>query len=237
MAPVRSGASRKPGHTRFNIHTPHPPGGDSAHRRTLAAALVHPGREATPDDVALVARHLADTLSAKELRRIARDGMGFRVTEGSVGHQKPEWNAMAARGYSAGNAVGGRPGTYDEATREVIIATIPTPTGARRVPDSTDSTSADVALHELGHGINRREALPGQYLSESPAFEAAYVADAGHGPLAGPYYHQLRRRADKYDGARDEAFAESFAMFVRQPDKMHREYPGLYAYFEKLLSG
>jgi hypothetical protein len=150
--------------------------------------------------VALVTRHLADTLSAKELRRIARDGMGFRVTEGSVGHQMPELNAMAARGYSAGNTLGDRPGTYDEATREVIIATIPTPTGARRVPDSTDSTSADVALHELGHGINRREALPGQQLSESQEFKTAYLADANHGPLAGSYYHQIRHIGDEFDG-------------------------------------
>ena len=92
--------------------------------------------------------------------------------------------------------------------------------------------STDVLIHELAHGLNYTETRNGVRPSDSEAFKSAYAADAGKGPLASDYYHN---KGGETTGAygRDEAFAESFAMFKAQPDLMKQQSPNLYHFMQQ----
>jgi len=66
------------------------------------------------------------------------------------------------------------------------------------------------------------------WASDKENFKQAYDKDAGKGPLADSYYHQ-----DNIAAGRDEAFTESHAEFLTDPDTMKARYPNLYSYWER----
>ena len=177
----------------------------------------------------MVADHVAKTIPLQELKELENAGVTFDVTRGDI---TTEWPALASqqpRGYGASQVWTGRPGTYRASSKQVIIATQDGPDGTRVMPGSDTSTSADVLAHETGHALNY---LPlSGHVSDSEAFKAAYL-----GPMSGrlsddPYYHQQ----DTASG-RDEAFAESHAMFLTTPAELKAESPTLYAYWQDRLA-
>ena len=125
----------------------------------------------------------------------------------------PGWTWDAVSGTVAGN-------------NEVVIATHAGDNGERELPDTRQSSSADVTLHEIGHAINRQASWG--WASDKEDFKQAYDKDAGKGPLSEPYYHQ-----DDTAAGRDEAFAESHAEFLTEFGVMKARYPNLYSYWER----
>ena len=85
-------------------------------------------------------------------------------------------------------------------------------------------------LHEAAHAYNRTGV--GGMRSDQADFKAAYAADAGTGRLAQPYYHQKDASGADTAGGRDEAFAESGAIYATHPEQMQAQYPHLYAYWQ-----
>ena len=104
------------------------------------------------------------------------------------------------------------------------------PNGTRRMPDDRDSASVDALMHETGNGVNYRDSI-WRNVSNSDSFKAAYDQDSHTGRLAQPYYHQ----DNDGQAGRDEAFAESFAMYTKDPAAMQRDYPHLYAFFQNFM--
>ena len=205
------------------------PGGTPAEQRLqVAEQLVHTGGTATGADKDAVARHLAGTMSLSQLRQMQQSGLHITAARGSVTDYLTNLKGVHPRGYPPGASWDTVPGTVDPADpHNIIVATHAGPNGTRELPGAAQSSSADVALHETGHAINRLGGTA-QMASDKPDFMAAYTADASHGPLADGYYHQADAKA-----GRDEAYAESHAEYMHDPNRMKTEYPQLYAYWQQ----
>ena len=199
-------------------------------RRALAASLVKSGKGAAPEDVAVVQQYMVDHLPASTMRLMQEEGLHVEVTRGSVATDRPDLAGVQPRGYAADGDWSKVVGTYDVGHRNVIIATQDGPNGTRRMPDNRDSGSVDALMHETGHGVNYRDSI-WRNVSNSDSFKAAYDQDSHTGRLAQPYYHQ----DNDGQAGRDEAFAESFAMYTKDPAAMQRDYPHLYAFFQNFM--
>lgn len=205
---------------------------DADQRLALARNLVRTGGHGTAEDAEVVAQHLAAKMSLAELQRLQKLGIHVTVVHDSVTDYLTRYRGVQPRGYTNGNTWDTISGTVDPASgfRNVVIATHEDANGARALPGIGQTSSADALLHEIGHAINYREGSLFSLASGSTLFKKAYDQDAGTGPLALPYYHQTDTAA-----GRDEAFAESHAQYVSDPNAMKVQYPNLYAYWQQYL--
>jgi hypothetical protein len=202
--------------------------GRLADRQALAARLVKPGNEATEADISVVRDHLAQTMPLSEMRTLDTAGVTIQVTRGDITHQIAALRDQHPRDYRPGATWRGRPGTYWAPTKSVVVATQDGPNGSRIMPGQTLSSSVDVLLHESGHALNRTSIFANR--SEGDAFQAAYKADGPmSGKLADEYYHQTASPA----AGRDEAYAESSAMFLTQPAELKADAPHVYDYWAR----
>lgn len=88
--------------------------------------------------------------------------------------------------------------------------------------------SYNVTLHETGNSHDFNNGQP----STSPAFRAAYEADAPN--MTGPqnsYFLQQPEDANA-DRARREAYAEGFARYYGGDNSLHRDWPAMYQYWQ-----
>ena len=203
---------------------------DKAARAKLAAGMVRGDSSTSPADAKLVAGHMAATMPLKEMQALHAAGITVRVTTGDVTTYLPQLKADTPRGHPPGSTWQGVPGTYWGPTKEIIIATQAGAHGQRALPGQNQSSSDDVFLHEAAHAYNRTGASG--MLSDQADFKAADAADAATGRLAQPYYHQKDASGRDTDGGRDEAFAESSAIYATHPQQMQAQYPHLYAYWQ-----
>jgi hypothetical protein len=192
----------------------------------IARKLVQPGNDITSADVAVMVQHLASTMSLSQLRKMQSVGVHVIVCRGSVTEYLAYLKGSQPRGYLPGQTWDTIPGTLSQ-NNEVVVATHTGSNGERVLPGPKQSASADVTLHEVGHVINRKAGVAGDLASNGNDFKRAYDQDAQKGSLADSYYHQK----DTVSG-RDEAFAESHAEFIRDPNAMRAQYPHLYAYWQ-----
>ena len=199
------------------------PDADLPARRALAGKMAASGNKATPADLALVADHAAAALPLADLKKLNAAGITFCVTRGDVATQRPSMAKQKPRDFPGGATWKGTPGTFFQSTKQIVIATQDGPNGSRVMPGLVQSSSADVLAHETGHALNRLPMFSND--SDSDKFEAAY-SQPMTGRLTEDYYHQLPKSA-----GRDEAFAESYAMFLTRPAELKADSPALYNYW------
>lgn len=201
------------------------PTSDFEQKQQIALSFVRAGGNATSADAVAMARHLASVMSASQLQKMRAAGIHVVVSRDSVTDYLTSLKGVHPRGYPPGLTWDIVPGTV-WGNNEVVTATHAGPNGERELPGTTQSASADVTLHEIGHAINRQAGT--NWASDRADFREAYGKDAGTGPLSDPYYHQEDAAA-----GRDEAFAESHAEFLKDPTTMKARYPNLYAYWNR----
>lgn len=207
--------------------------GDAAGQRLdLARSLVRTGGHGTAADAEVVAQHLAAKMSLSELQRIRSLGIHVTVARESIADYLTKYRDAQPRGYSTSSTFSIVPAATDSESgfKEVVIAMHTGSYGERELPGVAQTSSIDAVIHEIVHALNHQEGSSAGLVSDTVAFRRAYDQDAGKGPLAEPYYHQL----DAAEG-RDEAFAESHAQYVSDPNKMKLQYPNLYAYWQLYL--
>jgi hypothetical protein len=149
------------------------------------------------------------------LKVIQQHGIKFVASQNSVTEYIPGLAGTIARGheqYTLKSLWDRTGGTFDSETNTVVVAT----------GGAYGEGSKDMALHELGHALdyNLRDSH-GVYLSDQPAFKAAYDKANANQPFgttpAPPIYPNHNTWEDYFDSAgnpggyRSEAFAESFA--------------------------
>ena len=171
-----------------------------------------------------MAEHLASVMTFSQLQEMKSVGIHVIVSRNSVTDYLTNLKGIHPRGYLPGWTWDTVPGTV-AGNNEIVTATHAGANGERELPDTRQSSSADVTLHEIGHAINRQAGWG--WASDKEDFKQAYDKDAGRGPLSEPYYYQNDTAA-----GRDEAFAESHAEFLTASDTMKAQYPSLYSYWE-----
>lgn len=205
---------------------------DASQRLDVARSLVRAGGHGTADDVEVVVQHLAAKMSLSELQRMRSLGVYVTVARESVTDHLTKYRDMQPGGYDTSATWSSvRAATNSEGGfKEIVIATHTGPNGERELPGLAETSSTDATLHEIGHTINHREGSKAGLVSDTAEFRRAYDQDAGKGPLSILYYHQ----SDAVAG-RDEAFAESHAEYVSDPETMRVQYPNLYAFWHHRL--
>ena len=204
---------------------------DFQQRLDIGGKLVQIGGSATSADSDAVAQHLASTMSLSQMQRLRSTGIHVVVVRGSVTDDRTDLKGVQPRGLPQGATWDTSPGTLTR-NNEPLVATHAGPRGERELPGPTQSASVDVTLHEIGHAINRRDGGLFEWASDRSDFRRAYDQDAVKGPLAGAYYHQQDASA-----GRDEAFAESHAEFLTDPNAMKAQFPNLFAYWQRYYGG
>ena len=207
------------------------PAADFQQRLDIGRKLVQIGGSATSGNSTAVAQHLASTMSASQLQQLQSTGVNVIVVRGTVTNYRSDLKGVRPRGYPQGQTWDANPGTLTR-NNDAVVATHAGPHGERELPGAMQSSSADVTLHEIGHAINRRAGGWFEWASDRSNFRRAYDQDAVKGPLAGAYYHQPDASA-----GRDEAFAESHAEFLTDPNAMQAQYPNLFAYWQRYYGG
>ena len=201
------------------------PTSDFEYKQQIALSFVRAGGSATSADAIAMARHLVSVMSASQLQKMHAAGIHVVVSRDSVTDYLTSLKGVHPRGYPPGLTWDTVPGTV-WGNNEVVTATHAGPNGERELPGTTQSASADVTLHEIGHAINRQAGV--NWASDRADFREAYDKDAGTGPLSDPYYHQEDAAA-----GRDEAFAENHAEFLKEPTTMKARYPDLYVHWNR----
>ena len=205
---------------------------DADQRLALARSLVRTGGHGTAEDAELVAQHLAAKMSLSELQRVHSLGVYVTVARESVADHLTKYRDMQPGGYDTSATWSSVPAATNSegGFKEIVIATHTGPNGERELPGLAETSSADAILHEVGHTINHREGSKAGLVSDTAEFRRAYDQDAGKGTLSILYYHQPDVAA-----GRDEAFAESHAEYVSDPETMRVQYPNLYAFWRHRL--
>jgi Mlc titration factor MtfA (ptsG expression regulator) len=119
-----------------------------------------------------------------------------------------------------------------------VIATVPGADGRRRLPGPDQAadpahgicgtTSANVVVHEATHAVDAVSGRP----SDAKEFDAAFDSDRDRsGSKMGRYWNQPTNE----EAGRHEAYAESLAMYRDEPEALKRDFPAIYAYWEKRL--
>jgi hypothetical protein len=207
------------------------------HRRRaqkLADDSVSGDSNTTAADTGLIAAHMAEKMPVKEMEALEKAGIKVKVTRGNVTNYLTDLKGVHPRDWPEGATWDKVPGTYWAPTKEIVIATEDAGGGKRKLPDSDLSSSEDVFEHESAHALNRTGA--GGLMSDEDDFKSAFDKDGDKGKFAQEYYHQ--RGADGKDSSagRDEAFAESNAMYISDPERLKRECPNLYDYWHSKLA-
>lgn len=200
---------------------------DQQQRLELARKLGRAGGHATAEDAEAVAKHLASSMSLSQLQKMQSQGIRVVAARDSVADYLTGMGKDRPRGWPPGQTLKDVPAIYNPSTKEVVIGTHAGSNGGREMPGPDQTSSVDAVVHEVGHAINYNQYGSSGILSDRDDFKNAYDADAGKGHLADRYYHQQDAAA-----GRDEAFAESHAMYIHDSKKMGKEYPHLYAYWQ-----
>ena len=185
------------------------------------------------EDTGLIAAHMAEKMPLKEMEALQKAGIKVKVTRGNVTNYLTELKGVHPRDYPGDSVWDKVPGTYWAPTKEIVIATQDAGGGKRKLPGSDLSTSEDIFEHESAHALNRTGT--GGLLSDADDFKSAYDKDGNKGKFAQEYYHQRGPDGKDSSAGRDEAFAESNAMYISDPEKLKRECPNLYAYWQSKL--
>ncbi|MBV9758075.1 MAG: hypothetical protein JO047_13560 [Alphaproteobacteria bacterium] len=186
------------------------------------------------EDTGLIAQHMAAKMPLKEMEALQKAGIKVKVTRGNVTNYLTELKGVHPRDYPGDSVWDKVPGTYWAPTKEIVIATQDAGGGKRKLPGADLSTSEDVFEHESAHALNRTGTAG--LLSDADDFKSAYEKDGNKGKFAQEYYHQKGPDGKDSSAGRDEAFAESNAMYITDPDKLKRECPNLYEYWHKMLA-
>jgi hypothetical protein len=202
--------------------------------RKIADDSVAGDSNTTADDTALVAGHMAEKMPLKEMEALQKAGIKVKVTRGNVTNYLTELKGVHPRDYPAGSAWDKVPGTYWAPTKEIVVATQDASGGGRKLPGADLSSSEDVFEHESAHALNRTGA--GGLLSDADDFKSAYDKDGRKGKFAQEYYHQQGSDGKDSSAGRDEAFAESNAMYISDPEKLKKDCPNLYDYWHSKLA-
>lgn len=199
-----------------------------AARHTAATAVVATGGAATAADAALAVNRLAETVPASVLQQLEQAGVKVVVAQGSITEHLTHLKGVQPRGWPPGSTWESVAGAYNPATKEAVVATREAADAGRRLPGVTESASADVLLHEVGHAVNNtgKGSTATTLVSDSQHFQDAYNADKA---ALGEYYQQAGA------AGRDEAFAEGFARYLSAPADMQANQPSIYRYFHDLL--
>jgi hypothetical protein len=195
----------------------------------IADDSVSGGDGTNTEDVGLVAEHMAEKMPLKEMEALQKAGIKVRVTRGNVTNYLTELKGEHPRDYPAGSQWDKVPGTYWAPTKEIVIATQDAGGGKRGLPGADLSSSEDVFEHESAHALNRTGA--GGLLSDADDFKSAFDKDGNKGKFAQEYYHQKGPDGKDSSDGRDEAYAESNAMYISDPERLKRECPNLYDYW------
>ena len=198
--------------------------GDLEARRAVARRLVRAGGSATQEDVDAVVGEL-EKMPLAQLQQMERNGTRVVAARGSVTDARTELRGVQPRGWPPGKTWDQVPGAFMPDTNEVIVATQEGPNGGRQVPPTGSSHgSANLVLHEAGHALDYRGGKP----SDSAEFQRAYEADRA----AMPTYLQQPGAA-----GREEAYAETLALYLQDPAECRRRYPNLSRYWDTTLNG
>lgn len=197
-------------------------------RQAAAATVVAAKGTATAADAALAVNRLAETVPASVLQQLEQAGVKVVVTQGSITEHLTHLKGVQPRGWPPGSTWDSVAGAYDSATKEVVVATREAADAGRRLPGITESASADVLLHEVGHAVNTtgKGSTATTLVSDSQHFQDAYNADKA---ALGEYYQQAGA------AGRDEAFAEGFARYLAAPADMQANQPNIYRFFQDLI--
>lgn len=193
-------------------------------RRAAARRLVRAGGSATQEDVDAVMGEL-EKMPLAQLQQMERNGTRVVAARGSVTDARTDLRGVQPRGWPPGKTWDQVPGAFMPDTNEVVVATQAGPNGSRQVPPTGSSHgSANLVLHEAGHSLDFRGGKP----SDSAEFQRAYQADRD----AMPTYLQQEGNA-----GREEAYAESLALYLQDPAECRRRYPNLSRYWDTTLNG
>jgi hypothetical protein len=207
-------------------------------RRKRAHAIVDASvsgdSNATDADTGLIADHMAEHMPLKEMEALQKAGIKVKVTRGAVTSYLTALKGVHPRDWPAGASWDKVPGTYWAPTKEIVIATEDGGGGKRKLPGSDLASSEDVFEHEAAHALNRTGS--GGLLSDADDFKSAYGKDGTKGKFAQEYYHQRGPDGKDSSAGRDEAFAESNAMYLSDPERLKRECPHLYEYWRSKLA-
>ena len=160
---------------------------------------------------------------------VATDPLRYRTrvvaARGSVTDARTDLRGVQPRGWPPGKTWDQVPGAFMPDTNEVVVATQAGPNGSRQVPPTGSSHgSANLVLHEAGHALDYRGGKP----SDSAEFQRAYEADRA----AMPAYLQQPGNA-----GREEAYAETLALYLQDPAECRRRYPNLSRSWDTTLNG
>ena len=198
--------------------------GDLEARRAVARRLVRAGGSATQEDVDAVVGEL-EKMPLAQLQQMERNGTRVVAARGSVTDARTDLRGVQPRGWPPGKTWDQVPGAFMPDTNEVVVATQAGPNGTRQVPPTGSSHgSANLVLHEAGHSLDYRGGKP----SDSAEFQRAYEADRA----AMPTYLQQPGAA-----GREEAYAETLALYLQDPAECRRRYPNLSRYWDTTLNG
>jgi peptidoglycan hydrolase-like protein with peptidoglycan-binding domain len=198
--------------------------GDLEARRAVARRLVRAGGSATQEDVDAVVGEL-EKMPLAQLEQMERNGTKVVAARGSVTDARTDLRGVQPRGWPPGKTWDQVPGAFMPDTNEVVVATQAGPNGSRQVPPTGSSHgSANLVLHEAGHALDYRGGKP----SDSAEFQRAYEADRA----AMPAYLQQPGNA-----GREEAYAETLALYLQDPAECRRRYPNLSRYWDTTLNG
>ncbi len=218
QAPAAGGAAPAEGPTAVGD------AGDLEARRAVARRLVRAGGSATQEDVDAVVGEL-EKMPLAQLQQMERNGTKVVAARGSVTDARTELRGVQPRGWPPGKTWDQVPGAFMPDTNEVVVATQAGPNGTRQVPPTGSSHgSANLVLHEAGHALDYRGGKP----SDSAEFQRAYEADRA----AMPTYLQQPGAA-----GREEAWAETLALYLQDPAECRRRYPNLSRYWDTTLNG
>lgn len=193
-------------------------------RRAAARRLVRAGGSATQEDVDAVVGEL-EKMPLAQLEQMERNGTRVVAARGSVTDARTDLRGVQPRGWPPGKTWDQVPGAFMPDTNEVVVATQAGPNGSRQVPPTgSNHGSANLVLHEAGHSLDFRGGKP----SDSAEFQRAYEADRDAMP---PYLQQ------QGNAGREEAYAETFALYLQDPAECRRRYPNLARYWDTTLNG
>jgi Flp pilus assembly pilin Flp len=183
-----------------------------ANAAQLAGALVSTAGTATAADRAAVVAEIAK-LPVGGLVALQKSGIKITVVRNSIVEALPALKGVRPRGWPPGATWDSVPGSYDPATKQVVIAT----RGGVVPPTGNGHGSVSLAAHETAHAI---DAATGGH--NDPAFLAARNQD-----LAGLSAYEKQPGA----AGLEESYAESMARYYGNPAAMQTTSPALYRYW------
>jgi hypothetical protein len=189
----------------------------------LANSLVSAAGSGDAADAALVAARLA-VFPVAVLARLQQNRTRVRACRNSITDHLVSLRGVQPRGWPPGSTWDSVPGIFNPASNEVVIAIVghDTPAGPHVPLSGEGEGSADLVVHETGHGLDMGGGSP--FLSAGATFIAARNADL----------NQLTQyELQPTPAGEEETFAESGARFFISQDSMM---PNLHAFWDNIAN-